>query len=71
MTPHGTVPTPVFMPVATAGAMKGITFDDLTTLGTDIMLCNTYHLHLRPGEEIVAEARAGRKMGHVTFVKLD
>ncbi len=55
-TAHGAVPTPVFMPVATAGAMKGITFDDLHTLGADIMLSNTYHLHLAPGEKIVKEA---------------
>lgn len=55
-TAHGAVPTPVFMPVATAGAMKGITFDDLTTLDTDILLCNTYHLHLAPGEKIVQQA---------------
>lgn len=44
------------MPVATAGAMKGITFDDLDALGAEIMLCNTYHLHLSPGEDIVAKA---------------
>ncbi len=55
-TSHGEIPTPVFMPVATAGAMKGITFDDLQTLGTDILLCNTYHLHLAPGEEMVEQA---------------
>lgn len=55
-TAHGAVPTPVFMPVATAGAMKGITFDDLHALGADIMLSNTYHLHLAPGEKIVNEA---------------
>lgn len=55
-TAHGTVPTPVFMPVATAGAMKGITFDDLTSLGADILLCNTYHLHLSPGEKTVENA---------------
>lgn len=55
-TPHGSIPTPVFMPVATAGAMKGITFSDLEALGAEIMLCNTYHLHLSPGEDIVAKA---------------
>ncbi len=55
-TPHGTVMTPVFMPVATAGAMKGITFDDLNVLGAEIMLSNTYHLHLSPGEDIVKKA---------------
>jgi len=55
-TPHGLIPTPVFMPVATAGAMKGITLDDLKALNADMMLCNTYHLHLSPGEKIVEEA---------------
>jgi queuine tRNA-ribosyltransferase len=44
------------MPVGTAGAMKGITLEDLETLGAQIMLCNTYHLHIRPGEDVVAEA---------------
>lgn len=56
VTSHGIIPTPVFMPVATAGAMKGITFDDLETLGAEIMLSNTYHLHLSPGEDIVKKA---------------
>lgn len=55
-TAHGDIPTPVFMPVATAGAMKGIAFADLEALHTDILLCNTYHLHLTPGEEIVEKA---------------
>ncbi len=54
-TEHGGIPTPFFMPVATAGAMKGITFDDLLGLGADVLLCNTYHLHLSPGEDIVSE----------------
>ena len=55
-TVHGDIPTPFFMPVATAGAMKGLSQDDLTSLGADVLLCNTYHLHLSPGEEIVASA---------------
>lgn len=44
------------MPVATAGAMKGITHEDLCRLGAEIMLCNTYHLHLSPGEGIIEAA---------------
>ncbi len=44
------------MPVATAGAMKGMTIDDLLALSPDILLCNTYHLHLSPHEDIVAAA---------------
>lgn len=55
-TSHGSIPTPFFMPVATAGAMKGITFDDLLSLGADVLLSNTYHLHLSPGEKIVETA---------------
>ncbi len=44
------------MPVGTAGAMKGLTHDDLLTLGAQILLCNTYHLHLQPGEKVVESA---------------
>ena len=55
-TAHGPIPTPVFMPVATAGAMKGITLDDLETLGADMLLSNTYHLHLSPGEKLIESA---------------
>ncbi len=55
-TPHGTIETPFFMPVGTAGAMKGITHEDLIALGAQILLCNTYHLHVSPGETIVKEA---------------
>jgi len=53
-TPHGTIETPVFMPVGTAGSVKAIAPDDLTTLGAQIILSNTYHLMLRPGEALVA-----------------
>jgi len=53
-TPHGTVQTPVFMNVATAAAIKGaLNADDLVTAGCQLALCNTYHLHLRPGEEVI------------------
>ena len=55
-TGHGSLPTPFFMPVATAGAMKGISFDQLLSLGAEILLCNTYHMHLHPGEDIVEQA---------------
>ncbi len=55
-TPHGVIESPFFMPVGTAGAMKGITHDELLSLGADILLSNTYHLHLQPGEDVVAEA---------------
>jgi queuine tRNA-ribosyltransferase len=53
-TPHGTVQTPAFMPVGTQGAVKAVLPRDLIDLGAEIMLSNTYHLYLRPGDERVA-----------------
>jgi queuine tRNA-ribosyltransferase len=55
-TPHGTVQTPAFMPVGTRGAIKGLTFRDVRDAGAEIILGNTYHLHLRPGDELIARA---------------
>ncbi len=55
-TPHGEVITPRFMPVGTLGTVKGITTTQLAETGAQMVLSNTYHLHLQPGEEIVAEA---------------
>src|SRR5687767_14437334 len=52
-TPHGTVETPAFMPVGTRGTVKGVLPRDLRELGARMLLANTYHLHLRPGEETV------------------
>jgi queuine tRNA-ribosyltransferase len=54
-TAHGEVPTPAFMPVGTKGTVKGVHPDELRTLGTTILLGNTYHLHFRPTEDLVAE----------------
>jgi queuine tRNA-ribosyltransferase len=54
-TPHGTIETPAFMPVGTAGAVKAVTRRDLEELGAQIVLANTYHLMLRPGDALVAE----------------
>src|SRR6187401_2227366 len=54
-TAHGDVPTPAFMPVGTKGTVKGVHPDELRALGTTIHLGNTYHLHLRPGEDLIAE----------------
>jgi queuine tRNA-ribosyltransferase len=53
-TAHGTVETPAFMPVGTQGAVKGITHRDLEALGAQILLSNTYHLYLRPGDGLIA-----------------
>ena len=53
-TPHGTVQTPAFMNVATCGAIKGaVSAYDLKDLHCQVMLCNTYHLHVRPGDDLV------------------
>lgn len=54
-TTHGTVETPMFMPVGTAATVKGLTPDQLRAAGTRILLGNTYHLALRPGDELIAE----------------
>jgi queuine tRNA-ribosyltransferase len=54
-TPHGDVPTPAFMPVGTKATVKGLDPLRLRELGTSILLGNTYHLHFRPGEALVAE----------------
>ena len=54
-TPHGDVPTPVFMPVGTHGSIKGILPHEVRGVGTTMLLANAYHLHLRPGEDVVAE----------------
>jgi queuine tRNA-ribosyltransferase len=54
-TPHGPVQTPVFMPVGTLGTVKGLTQEHLEALGAEIILGNTYHLYLRPGEDVVRE----------------
>lgn len=51
--PHGTVQTPFFMPIATRGAVKSLTPDDIHTLGAEIILSNTYHLYQRPGVELL------------------
>lgn len=52
-TPHGEIKTPVFMPVGTLGTVKTLSPDELKTLGTEIILANTYHLYLRPGHKII------------------
>jgi queuine tRNA-ribosyltransferase len=54
-TPHGSVPTPLFMPVATAASVKGVDIGRVAETGAGVILSNTYHLHLRPGEELVEQ----------------
>ncbi|MDZ4168866.1 MAG: tRNA guanosine(34) transglycosylase Tgt [Coriobacteriia bacterium] len=55
-TAHGEIPTPLFMPVGTRASVKGVTPDQLEAVGAHVVLANTYHLFLRPGDELIAEA---------------
>ncbi len=55
-TPHGDIPTPIYMPVGTQATVKGIFPRDLEEVGAKIILSNTYHLYMRPGDEIVKKA---------------
>jgi len=54
-TPHGDIPTPVFAPVGTVGTVKAVPPRDLYEIGASLVLANTYHLHLRPGDELVRD----------------
>ena len=55
-TPHGTIDTPAFMPVGTQGSVKAVTPDQVREAGAQIILCNTYHLYLRPGIKVIKAA---------------
>ena len=55
-TPHGIIDTPGFVPVGTSAALKGVTDDQAVAAGVQLMFCNTYHLMVHPGSEIVAAA---------------
>src|SRR6266852_246791 len=62
--PHGAVETPVFMPVGTQGSVRALSPNDLRGAGATLVLANTYHLHVRPGEDVVVElGRLHRFMG--------
>jgi len=64
-TPHGKIPGPFFQFVATQGAIRGqVMSEDMEKLGADIMLANTYHLHMRPGEDTIAQAGGLHKFMH-------
>ena len=56
ITPHGTFPTPMFMPVGTQATVKTMSPEELKEMGSGIILSNTYHLWLRPGDELIARA---------------
>src|SRR3989454_5111522 len=53
--PHGTIETPCFMPVGTQGTVRALSPNDLLAAGASLVLANTYHLHVRPGEDVVAQ----------------
>jgi queuine tRNA-ribosyltransferase len=55
VTPHGEVETPAFMPVGTLATVKALDPEDLTAMGATMILSNAYHLHLRPGDDLIAE----------------
>ena len=52
-TPHGDIPTPIYMPVGTQAVVKAMTAEEMKGLEAMIILSNTYHLHLRPGEKLI------------------
>ena len=54
-TPHGIIHTPIFMPVGTQATIKTMTPEELEEIGSEIILGNTYHLHLRPTDELIAD----------------
>jgi len=56
--PHGSVETPVFMPVGTQGTVRALSPNDLRAAGATLVLANTYHLHVRPGEQVIAKLGA-------------
>ena len=63
-TPHGSFPTPIFMPVGTQASVKCVSPDELRDLGAGIILSNTYHLFLRPGMDLIREAGGLHKFMH-------
>jgi queuine tRNA-ribosyltransferase len=64
VTPHGRVETPAFMPVGTLATVKALDPDDLVQMGASMILANAYHLHLRPGDEVVREMDGLHKFMH-------
>ncbi len=63
-TAHGTVQTPVFMPVGTQATVKGLTPEQVSEIGFEIILSNTYHLYLQPGDEVVRDAGGLHRFMH-------
>lgn len=63
-TPHGVFETPVFMPLATKGVVKTLSPEELKEIGAEVILGNTYHLYLRPGMEVIREAKGLHNFMH-------
>lgn len=63
-TPHGEIETPAFVPVATRAAVRTLDSDEVSELGSQVLICNTYHLHLAPGEKLVKKAGGLHKFMH-------
>src|SRR5659263_155161 len=63
-TAHGTVNTPVFMPVGTQATIKGLTPEQVAEIGFEIILSNTYHLYLQPGDDVIREAGGLHRFMH-------
>jgi queuine tRNA-ribosyltransferase len=63
-TPHGLIRTPAFMPVGTQATVKAMTPEELEEIGIDIILSNTYHLYLRPGADVIAQAGGLHRFMH-------
>lgn len=63
-TPHGEIDTPIFMPVGTQATVKAMTAEELKEIGAQIILSNTYHLFLRPGSKLIAEAGGLHRFMH-------
>ncbi|HEX7608738.1 MAG TPA: tRNA-guanine transglycosylase, partial [Candidatus Cryosericum sp.] len=63
-TAHGVVTTPVFMPVGTQATIKGLTPEQVAEIGFEIILSNTYHLYLQPGDDVVHEAGGLHRFMH-------
>lgn len=64
VTPHGRIQTPFFLPIATSGAVKTVSFKELEEIGAGIILANTYHLMLRPGMKVIKKAGGLHKFMH-------
>jgi queuine tRNA-ribosyltransferase len=64
ITPHGSMHTPVFIPVGTKGTVKAMTPEELAGLGAELILANTFHLYLRPGADVICDLGGLHKFMH-------